>query len=157
MAQDDMKTGSPEIGLGVLLRRANRSFAAVISANLARHGITHSQFHHLRRLWEQDGLSSSALSDLVEVKKATSTKILDALETQGLIRRERSATDRRKVHVFLTEKARALEPVLSECARDANRQAASRLSGQELVELYRLLGLAVEGLGAVVPGEEEDE
>jgi DNA-binding MarR family transcriptional regulator len=137
---------TPEIGLGVLLRRTNKAFAEAISANLAEYGITHSQFHHLRRLWERDGMSSSELSALVEVKRATSTSILDALEARKLIRRVRNDPDRRKVNVFLTEAGKALESQLTECARRANRQAAKYLTQPERAMLYVLLGQVNRGL-----------
>jgi DNA-binding MarR family transcriptional regulator len=145
-SKKDKKEGAPEIGLGVLLRRANKAFAEAISANLAIYGISHSQFHHLRRLWEQDGLSSSELSARVEVKKATSTQILETLERRKLIRRVRNDPDRRRVNVFLTDAGKALEPQLADCARRANQQAGKYLKEGDRAVLYSLLQKTIAGL-----------
>ncbi|MBM9593170.1 MarR family winged helix-turn-helix transcriptional regulator [Roseitranquillus sediminis] len=144
------------IGLGLLLRRAHKSFSGALAARLERVGITHAQFHHLRRLNEQDGVSSSELSALVEVKKATSTSILDALETKGLIRRDRDATDRRRVNVFLTAKGRELQGELAACAVEVNDAAARDLSPEERAQLFDLLERMIASLSAEWrPGRED--
>ncbi|WP_161139616.1 MarR family winged helix-turn-helix transcriptional regulator [Propylenella binzhouense] len=144
--REEARENVPEIGLGLLLRSANQAFGDAINANLAAFGVTRGQFNHLRRLWERDGMSSSELSALVGVKKATSTSILDSLESKKLIRRVRNDPDRRKVNVFLTEAGRALEQDLTECAKQANRQAARHFSEAEMLALYSLLRRLVKSL-----------
>ncbi len=134
------------IGLGLLLRRANKAFSGVLAARLERLGISHAQFHHLRRLAENDGVSSSELSALVEVKKATSTSILDALEDKGLIRRERDKVDRRRVNVFLTEAGRAIQDDLAACAVEANDAASRYVTAAERAKLFDLLERTIAGL-----------
>lgn len=48
-------------------------------------------------------MTSGALADEMSLSQATVTTILDRLEARELIRRERSSTDKRKVHVTLTD------------------------------------------------------
>ena len=149
MAEREAERGAGElgrIGLGLLLRRAHKSFSSALAARLERVGVTHAQFHHLRRLHEQDGISSSELSALVEVKKATSTSILEALEQKGLIRRDRDATDRRRANVFLTERGRAIQGDLAACAVEVNEAAAQHLSPEERAQLFDLLERTIAGL-----------
>lgn len=134
------------IGLGLLLRRANKSFSGAMAARLATLGLTHPQFHHLRRLNERDGISSSELSAMVEVTKATSTAILDALEAKALIWRERDAVDRRRVNVFLTDAGRAIQDDLAACAIAVNDAACSQFTPQERAQLFDLLNRAVAGI-----------
>jgi MarR family transcriptional regulator, organic hydroperoxide resistance regulator len=134
------------IGLGLLLRRAHKSFSGAIAARLEKAGVTHAQFNHLRRLAENDGVSSSELSRLVEVKKATSTSILDALERKGLIRRVRDQDDRRKVNVFLTDAGWAVQKDLASCAVAVNRAASCLMTDAERMQLFDLLRRAVDAL-----------
>lgn len=142
-----------EIGLGLLLRRANRAFSTEIARRLSDLGISHAQFHHLRRLAEHDGISSSELSALVEVKKATSTSILDALEGKGLIRRERDTVDRRRVNVFLTPEGWSIQPGLRDCAVEANVAASRQLAPAEREALFDLLHRTIAGLSESRDGE----
>lgn len=48
------------------------------------------------------------LSHMVNLSQATVTTILDRLEVKGLVIRQRSTIDKRKVHVLLTEQGKVL-------------------------------------------------
>ena len=83
----------------------------------------------------------SALAGYLGSTKGTVSQTLIALETKGLIRRERSSADRRSVEIDLTEAGRTL------IARDplnTIREAAAGLSGDERTVLVtamdRLIG-----------------
>src|SRR4029079_763156 len=75
---------------------------------------------------------------------ASSTAILDALETAKLITRLRNAADRRKINVFLTPAGAALERPLMACAADANKRARKGLSTAEVAQLFALTGHIIE-------------
>ncbi|MBQ3484303.1 MAG: MarR family transcriptional regulator [Clostridia bacterium] len=59
-------------------------------------------------LWQQDGVTISRISSQTSLANTTLTSMLDRMEASGLIRREKSPSDRRAQLVFLTEAARAL-------------------------------------------------
>ena len=61
----------------------------------------------LDALWQQDGLSANEISQRTGLASSTLTGMLDRMETAGLIRRSRSAEDRRVVRVFLEAKAQS--------------------------------------------------
>jgi len=48
-------------------------------------------------------LTSGALADEMSLSQATVTTVLDRLEARGLVQRQRSSTDKRKVYVTLTD------------------------------------------------------
>ena len=60
----------------------------------------------LDTLWQQDGLSSNEISRRTGLASSTLTSMLDRMESAGLVRRCRSAEDRRVVRVFLGPDAR---------------------------------------------------
>ena len=55
----------------------------------------------LDALWQQDGLSANEISRRTGLACSTLTSMLDRMENAGLVRRCRSAEDRRVVRVFL--------------------------------------------------------
>lgn len=59
-------------------------------------------------LWQQDGVTISRISSQTSLANTTLTSMLDRMEASGLIRREKSPSDRRAQLIFLTEAARAL-------------------------------------------------
>ena len=56
--------GLPERGLGHLLREISRAFENEMQGRLARYGVTLSQWLHLRSLWDNPGMTCSAVSQI---------------------------------------------------------------------------------------------
>jgi MarR family transcriptional regulator, organic hydroperoxide resistance regulator len=128
----------------MLLREADAAFNRYLTAQLAVHGVTFGQFQHLRNLWVEDGLTQAELSRRIGIEMASSTTILDSLESDGLITRVRNTADRRKLNVFLTPAGTALEAPLMACAADANKRASKGLSKPELAQLFSIAGQIIE-------------
>ena len=61
----------------------------------------------LDALWQQDGLPANEISRRTGLANSTLTSMIDRMEKAGLVRRCRSAEDRRVVRVFLGQKAQA--------------------------------------------------
>ncbi|MDO6388145.1 MarR family winged helix-turn-helix transcriptional regulator [Uliginosibacterium sp. 31-12] len=75
---------------------------------LARLGLTYPQYLVMLVLWEQDGLTVSALGERLFLDSGTLTPLLKRLEAQGMLLRARSAEDERQVIVSLSDTGRAL-------------------------------------------------
>ncbi|GAB3030765.1 MarR family winged helix-turn-helix transcriptional regulator [Bowmanella dokdonensis] len=71
-------------------------------------GLTGPQLMIMRSISRFDGAMVRELADVNNLSPATVTSILDRLEIKGLISRERSSQDRRRVGVMLTEAGKAL-------------------------------------------------
>src|SRR5690606_19538460 len=103
---------SPENSVGYLVRDCNRAFQRVLERSIGPHGVTRGQWYFLRVLWEQDGLSQRELSARVGMMEPTTVIALRGMEKAGLVRRTRSAADKRVTRVCLTAKARRLRESL---------------------------------------------
>ncbi len=66
-------------------------------------GLTTSQLVLLKAVRDQRLATISELAATISLSQATLTTIIDRLEHLGLVKRERSAEDKRKVRVSLTE------------------------------------------------------
>lgn len=137
-----------EIGLGRRLRRTHLAFSHGLRIELRKNGFTFGQFVHLERLWDEDGLTQAELSSRVGVQMASSTSVLVELEELGLIRRNRSAEDRRKVIVHLTDAGRAAREPMLKRVKAANRAARKGMSPEEIQILFSLLDRAHASLQA---------
>ena len=65
--------------------------------------LTFSQFAVLEALYHLGPLTQSDISVKVLKSGSNMTTVIDNLERDGLVRRERDATDRRVIHVHLTK------------------------------------------------------
>ena len=71
-------------------------------------GVTYTQYLVLSTLWEQDGLTISAIADRLSLESSTITPAVKRLEAAGFVGRHRSMVDERLVEVHLTAKGRDL-------------------------------------------------
>ncbi len=72
-------------------------------------GLTYPQYLVMLVLWEQAPANVGELSARLYLDSGTLTPLLKRLEAAGLVRRQRSAEDERRVEVSLTPKGQALK------------------------------------------------
>ncbi len=110
--------------------------------------ITSSQLQVLRRLWQGDGITTSALTCDCASDGGTVTGVLDRLERKELIRRERSQADRRVVQIWLTDAGRALQKPLTHIIEEINETALIGLEEAEQEQLIEMLEKVAHNLDA---------
>lgn len=125
--------------IGYLITQAQRLLHKGLGMKLQQHGVSVAQWTVLVVLWEVDGLSQKELSDRVTVETATLSRTIDRMERDGLVKRVRSESDRRQVHVFLTDFGAGLWRALVPEAETMLSQALAGIDAQEEDVLRTLL------------------
>ena len=97
---------TPDRSIGFLMRRVLSSILQLADAQLAEQGLTYVQWLPLYKLSLCADANNSTLAKDLGMDPASITRALDRIEAKGLLRRERSTTDRRVVHLTLTEEGR---------------------------------------------------
>jgi len=128
-----------EQNIGFLLAKAYQRGFAMFRDRLTCYGITPPQFSLLAFLWKQDGLSQTELSEKSQIDRATMVGLVDRMEDEGLVKREKHASDRRAWRICLTEKGRALEGELCPIATEVTGRLTSKLGEREVRELKKIL------------------
>lgn len=93
-------------------------------------GLTYPQYLAMLVLWQEDGLTVSAISARLLTDPGSLTPLLKRLEAEGLIQRQRSKADERVVRLNLTAKGQALRDKAREvprCILDASEQPIEEL------------------------------
>lgn len=142
-----------EDSLGFLVRDLNRAVQREIGARVAAHGVAPGAWYLLRMLWERDGLTQRELARRVGTTEPTVVVALRGMEEGGLIRRERSESDGRRVHIHLTEAGRRLREALLPVAHEVNARATRGLSADEAAFLRALLRRARANFGPAAGAE----
>ncbi len=132
--------------VGYQIRMTHRLIQRALQARIEEHGVTLGMWYFLRILWDQDGLTQSELSRIVGTMEPTTLSAVASMEKAGLVCRARHSGDRRKIHVNLTEKGRALQATLLPVAADVLGAAARGLTGREIDLLLELLHAMQENL-----------
>ena len=99
----------PDLNLGLLTRRLGVSLVGEIEAQLKTEQLCQSLWAPLTYL-SGPGADNTVLGMARQLgtDAATMTRYIDKLSERGLLQRERSAVDRRVVHVHLTQDGQAM-------------------------------------------------
>lgn len=136
----------PENSIGYLSRVMFRSFSRALERRTLEHGVSAGQWRFLRQLWREDGITQRELSTRVGMREPTTVVALKGLEAAGLVRREKSKIDRRKIYIHLTDHAKALENVLVPMNAEVHDLATEGLSDAEVDVLQSLLRRVIANL-----------
>lgn len=131
----------------VKLVRADDALASVLRPALRRDGLTPGQLGVLEALLHLGPMSPGEVCEKLLTSPANLTTVIDGLERHGLVRRERSAEDRRRVRLSLTPKGRrTIEEIFPRHAERITSlmDALEPREQEELGRLCRKLGRAVE-------------
>ena len=97
----------------IKLTRCTNSLYARLSERNSIGGLTYSQFAVLEALYHLGAMTQGEISAKVLKSGSNMTTVIDNLERDGLVRRERDEKDRRVIHVHLTEAGKGkIEAVL---------------------------------------------
>jgi MarR family transcriptional regulator, organic hydroperoxide resistance regulator len=109
---------------------------------MARHGCGElhvGQEMILLHLWGEEGLTQTQLAERLGVEPPTVTKMLQRMETAGLLRRCSDTGDARVSRVHLTERGRALEPLVERRWAAVEERVIAGMTAEERMLLRRLL------------------
>ncbi|HEX3016113.1 MAG TPA: MarR family transcriptional regulator [Desulfobacteria bacterium] len=95
--------------IAALLAKINKNIHRVLARHIESFGLNVSQLMVLRAIFLARHLSISELSERIGLTSSTVSGIIDRLEKEGYVFRQRDKLDRRVVYVSLTEKSRALK------------------------------------------------
>ena len=112
--EKDMKANE---SLGRWISFLYRQFMIYINDELASYDLGPGQFYVLHVLHHNNGLSQQDISDILHLDKATTGRAIKKLEADEYVERIRGERDKRVYHVYLTDKARQMEPIIHEILR----------------------------------------
>lgn len=139
-----MKLPPPiEMPEGSVLAAAVSEFARSLRRAFDRRaralGYTQYQWRVLLMLAKTQGSNQAALADKLEMQPIALARILDRMETAGLVERQPDPNDRRAVKLFLTETAGPIINVLRGIADEVLTLAREGVSAEHQAEVAALL------------------
>jgi DNA-binding MarR family transcriptional regulator len=109
-------------------------------------GLTPSQFRLLAALEDAPSLTVGELARAAGVSSPSATRMLDGLEADGIVKRERDAEDRRRMAVRPTAKGRRALAKAHARVAGAREQIYSQLTPDERAQAERLLPRLAEAI-----------
>lgn len=139
---------SPEQEAYITIGRTWSALEHQLAEMLKPHGLTPTQYNVLRILRRagDEGLCRNEIIERMIARVPDATRMLDRLESAGLIERCRSEQDRRFVTARIRPEGRELLAGLDEAVSIWNRNRFEGLDRAALVDLTALLHRVLDGL-----------
>ncbi len=125
-----------------LLRKVNR----IDRNEKICHGVTVSQCQIIEIIHENEEISMNRLSDETGLATSTLTRVVDLLVRDGIVKRNRSENDRRKVFLVLSKKGLNLQKKLHSCSLEYTGEILGNIpvgKREDVINSLKLLDTAV--------------
>lgn len=126
-------------GLGHLVSAARNAIFARLEVELAPLELTSAQFIVVIGAMRGRARTVNEFCAFAGVDAGAMSRLLDRLETKGIVRRTRGDPDRRQVQVELTDKGHALSPQIMPALERSYQQFLNGFSQDDAVQLQTLL------------------
>lgn len=133
----------------VLINRISRNLRKIKNQEMAEYNLRSSHVSCLYYLYSAEGLTATELCERCEEDKATISRSIDYLETNGYLTCESKSSKRYKSPLILTEKGKAAAKAIVEKVSLVLGELNDGLTEAERVIFYRCLGIISQGLDTV--------
>lgn len=131
---------------GFLLRRAHQLSVGLFEAGCRELGLTPPQYGVLTIVAHTGGCDQSTVARALGFDRVTTLRILLGLQTRGLVSREPSTADGRRLKLTLTDDGAATLARARELASGVTERLMAPLAGDEREQLQNLLRKLCAGL-----------
>lgn len=139
---DPQDTPSAEVlgdSLGYAIKRAQVRTYEVYFRTIGTAGLPPARMTALMTIGAEPSISQADLAARLKISGPSMVKVIDALETQGLVQRQSHANDRRRYALVPTDKGRAKLRRIRELVDAYEEEIAAGLSAAERRQLMQLL------------------
>lgn len=155
MTTDD-PLGQPQGLDDLLLYRLHRIHATagplVVRMCVRDYGITRREWRVLSSLATEEGVQSSELALRAMLDRTRTSRAISRLVEKGLLRREPKPSDRREVHVFLTDEGRRVSREVLPRIAAIQRELLSPFSDEERRQLSGFIARLQASAARLNPG-----
>ncbi|WJD60718.1 homoprotocatechuate degradation operon regulator HpaR [Pseudomonas kurunegalensis] len=129
----------PRPSLTLTLLQAREAAMAFFRPSLNEHDLTEQQWRVIRILSQQGELESHQLAQQACILKPSMTGVLSRLERDGIVLRQKSQLDQRRVFVSLTERGQACFAEMSGDMESNYQKIQAQFGAEKMAQLLSLL------------------
>jgi MarR family transcriptional regulator for hemolysin len=131
------------------LTKVSRKLRTAFDAKVKANGLTMARARTLFRLLRKEGVTQTELAIELEIEGPTLVRLLDNLETQGLIERRPVEGDRRAKQIALTDSGRVQAALVSGLADDVREAVLTDVTEADLQAAIRVFHAMSRNIGDI--------
>lgn len=132
--------------MGHITENAVKQVSEAFGRRLQNTGITRVQWIALYYLKTRTRISQRDLSNLMNIQDSSAGRLIDRLERDGFIVRERNDIDRRVIHIKLTDKGDKLISELMPIGTEFNDDLLAGIDEEELMIYEKVLNKMISNI-----------
>ena len=140
----------------VLINRISRNIRKIKNQEMAEYGLRSAHISCLYYLYITEGLTATDLCERCEEDKATISRALDYLETNGYLICESKSAKRYKSPLILTEKGEEVTQKIADKIDAVLEGVGTGITDEERLSFYKSLAIISESLDAVANNGREN-
>ena len=152
----EIRREEPDSSIGFLISDVSRLLRRVYDRRVEPLGLTRSQWRVLVHVYRREGVSQTALAQILEIEKPTLGKLVDRLEQKSWVKRHVQEGDQRARRLFITEQARPLIDQMEELAEAVHADALDGVADHETDQLHDTLLAVKSNLLRLLNGSRPD-
>lgn len=137
----------------VLINRISRNIRKIKNQEMADYGLRSAHVSCLYYLYNSQGLTATELTERCEEDKATISRAVEYLETNGYLTCQSKQAKRYKSQLVLTEKGHTVGKKIADKVDGVLEAVSASLTEEERVAFYRFLGAISQSLDAIAKQE----
>ena len=139
----------------VLINRISRNIRRIKNQEMAEYNLRSAHISCLYYLYSSENLTATDLCERCEEDKATISRALDYLKTNGYLTCAAKGTKHYKSPLVLTEKGTAVGKKIADKIDRVLDQISGGLTEEERISFYRSLAIISSSLDAVAESHEQ--
>lgn len=137
----------------VLINRISRNIRKIKNQEMAEYNLRSVHVSCLYYLYSEENLTATDLCERCEEDKATISRALDYLHTNGYLTYESKSAKKYKTQIIPTEKGSAVGKKIADKISGVLEEISAGLTEEERVAFYRSLSIISESLEAVASND----
>ncbi|MBQ3393429.1 MAG: MarR family transcriptional regulator [Lachnospiraceae bacterium] len=125
--------------INYLLTGAQHNVFQYMKKNLSQFDLTPIQYGVLGCIWEFDMHNPKEIAEHMGIENSTISGILERMENKGLIKRTIDSSDRRYIHIELTEQSKELEVPVRTVVEKVDKRVMSQFTKEEVITIKEIL------------------
>lgn len=132
--------------IAFVTNKHNKEITEAFNQRLLNHGITRVQWIALYYIGDSEGITQKQLSAILESNESSIVRLIDRMEKENIVKREKDPTDRRITRLYLTEEGMKKREEIIPIGEKFSKDLIEGISNKDLDTFKEVLNKIVENL-----------
>lgn len=132
--------------IAFITNKYNKEITELFNQRLQEHNITRVQWIALFYIGNNEGITQRDLAQILDSNESSIVRLIDCMEKENIVKREKDPTDRRVTKLFLTEEGMKKRDEILPIGEKFSKDCIKGISDEDLETFKEVLNKMVKNL-----------